>query len=125
MSCPAGQTDRVVKPDDDFEVTLYWQTSQPISENYTAFVHLLDPEGNRVAQHDSWPANGDAPTKAWPINQPIADLHDIKIPPTLAAGVYQVWIGMYDSQTGERILLASDQVLFGGNWLQLTQIKVE
>ncbi|MEM7033093.1 MAG: glycosyltransferase family 39 protein, partial [Chloroflexota bacterium] len=40
-------SDRVVKPDDDFEVTLYWQTSQPISENYTAFVHLLDPEGNR------------------------------------------------------------------------------
>jgi hypothetical protein len=63
--------------------------------DYTVFVHVLDPNGQLVAQSDLQPGGGYAPTSSWPIGRPITDRHGVVLPPTLAAGEYQIVIGLY------------------------------
>ena len=116
---------RSLTPDTTLELTLHWQTEQPLSENYAVFVHVLDAAGIRLAQDDSWPAGGAAPTKLWIPGQPVADTHTIKIPRQAAPGVYEVWIGLYHAKTGERVSLLANEALFGLDALRLTQVLVE
>jgi 4-amino-4-deoxy-L-arabinose transferase-like glycosyltransferase len=47
---------------DRLKLNFYWQASQPIDKNYTVFVHLKDEDGALVAQSDSEPMEGRAPT---------------------------------------------------------------
>jgi len=80
-------------------VTLYWWASARPSQSYTVFTQILDGEGTFVAGHDSFPANGDAPTHAWQRGRVYADPHLIELPSTLAPASYQVVAGMYDFNT--------------------------
>ena len=51
-----------VQPGDWLPVTLYWQALRPIETNYTAFVHLLNPEGESIGQANTYPDGGNWPT---------------------------------------------------------------
>jgi hypothetical protein len=108
-----------------FEVTLHWSTEARLAENYTVFVHILDAEGVLAGQHDSWPAEGQAPTSSWQPGQPVADRHRIQLPATLSPGAYRVGVGLYQAETGRRIPLRPEEGLFGQDMLELTQISVE
>ncbi len=76
-------------------VTLLWEAVAPIGEDVTVFVHLLDGEGELVAQHDGPPLSGLAPTRAWPVGALVADPHGIAAPSDLAPGAYTVGVGLY------------------------------
>jgi len=115
---------RILSPGDALALTLHWQTNRPLQNNYTVFVHLLNRQGERIAQRDSWPANGQAPTAAWLPDQPISDSHQITLPPNLPPGGYRLAVGLYNGETGERIPLQTGEVLFGGDMLTLTEIAV-
>jgi uncharacterized membrane protein len=86
-------------------LTLLWRALQPVTRDYNAFVHLLDANGNRVAQVD-W-APGDAisrlPTSQWPVGVTLADTQQLPLPPDLPPGVYTLIAGLYDWQSGERL----------------------
>ncbi|MCP4358570.1 MAG: hypothetical protein GY796_11185 [Chloroflexi bacterium] len=72
-------------------VTLYWQTTRPLTQNATVFVHLLDENGNLLAQDDSQPVANSYPLTVWPTNIIIADEHMLpltKAPAALAVGLY-------------------------------------
>ena len=114
-----------LKAGETFEVTLYWSAEGSLPENYTVFVHIFDTDGVRVAQHDSWPADGLAPTSAWLPGQPVADRHRVQLPATLSPGAYRVGIGLYQAETGRRIPLRPEEGLFGQDLLELTQIWVQ
>jgi hypothetical protein len=77
-------------------VTLYWRALSPQTQDYTVFTQLLDAQGQRVAGHDSVPANGEAPTSAWPVNAVQADSHRIELPPDLPPGEYTLITGLYN-----------------------------
>ena len=102
--------------------TLYWQTAQPIPADYTVFVHLLDANGNQVAQADAPPLAGDWPTSAWVPGQPFADPRRFALPSGLAAGRYTLNLGFYDPASGARLLAfradasewQADVVVIGG-----------
>ena len=86
-------------------LTLLWRALQPVTRDYNAFVHLLDANGNRVAQVD-WPP-GDAisrlPTSQWPMGVTLADTQQLPLPSDLPPGVYTLIAGLYDWQSGERV----------------------
>ena len=84
-------------------VTLYWRAERAMSADYSVFVHLLDANGNLVAQHDGAPQNGDAPTSWWQPGDLIADPHQVIVPADLAPGQYTLEIGVYDSVNGVRL----------------------
>lgn len=84
-------------------VTLHWLADVTVTQSYTAFVHVLDPTGKLVAQHDGQPADGRFPTSFWRPGDHIADVHVITLPPGLAPGGYSLEIGLYNSLTLQRL----------------------
>jgi hypothetical protein len=96
-------------------VTLHWRCLQPPNVDYTVFVHLLDAEGEIVAQHDSQPQDGAFPTSVCDAGEVMADAHTLPLPPELPAGDYRLRVGMYQTETGERLPVggSGDSVEFG------------
>ena len=86
-------------PGDVLSVSLRWQASQVPTVDYKVFVHLATgPDVPPVAQHDSTPANGFAPTTSWAVDVPVDDHHGLQLPVDLAPGTYQVLVGLTDPQ---------------------------
>ncbi len=90
-------------PGDKVHLTLYWQAEAQPDRAYTAFVHLVGPEGSIVAQADRWP--GDSPSDAWAAGQVIVDEYSIALPEEAPPGQYRVAVGLYDAATGHRLPL--------------------
>ena len=90
-------------PGEALDVTLYWEAQSPPVENYTVFVHLVDADGQVVAAHDGMPGENSFPTRAWPPGQLVSDNHQLDLLPDLAPGTYQVNVGLYLLETGERL----------------------
>lgn len=82
---------------------LTWEALSASAAPLKVFVHLRDAEGRIVAQDDQEPAAGLAPTTLWTPGQEVVDGHDIALPADLAAGDYELWVGLYDPQTGQRL----------------------
>ena len=91
------------------ELTLYWQSLDVIEDSYKVFVHLLNQDGQIIAQSDQLPAAGAAPTTGWLPNEVIVDKHTI----TLPLKPDQIAIGLYHASSGQRVPTAdnSDEVL--------------
>ena len=85
-------------------LTLYWKARQWIGTDYTVFVHILDKDGNLVAQHDSVPVHGKLPTSLWVPDVTVRDDYQIELPPHQPEGEYTIRIGLYQSDTLERLM---------------------
>jgi hypothetical protein len=83
-----------------WQVTLWWQAKADAPQNYTVFVHLLDPQGHVIAQSDSPPVRGLSPTAAWREGDIIQDTHVVPIQAQPAAALL---IGVYDPATLARL----------------------
>lgn len=106
---PTGDTVRLLgvtlQPDppqagQPLEVTLYWQAVQPLAADYTSFVHLVDPQGQGVAQSDHWPGGDYYPSRLWQAGETLRDRHTLTVPAGEVAGPYRLRVGMY-FQTGD------------------------
>jgi hypothetical protein len=86
-------------------VELNWRALIKSAGDYTIFVHLVDPNGQVVAQTDLQPQGGFAPTSQWTAGPPLIDRHGLILPDNLAAGEYTVRLGLYrsDDQTPLRV----------------------
>ncbi len=105
------------------DVNLYWQQLGIIDQDYTIFVHVIDQHGNLVANHDGQPANGRFPTSTWRGEITIEDQHHINLPKSLPAGEYQIIIGVYLPETGERLdIVENNDSSSMGDSLLLDQI---
>ena len=110
-------------------VTPSWDVRGRPSADYQVFVHVIDSAGRTVAQVDVAPGGGDAPpTSAWEPGQQIAVPLPLALPDELPAGAYQVTLGMYDLQTGQRLpftgATAADAARAGPNAVLLDMITV-
>lgn len=90
---------------EQIRLNLVWQALAEMETAYKFFVHVREPEtGKVVAQIDFVSQNWQYPTTLWlageyvpdPITIPIADL---------ANGRYDLWLGIYHPDTGERLLI--------------------
>jgi hypothetical protein len=88
--------------DGQLRVTLDWKASAPASKDYTVFVHMVAPNGQLVAQHDSQPAGGAFPTSLLAAGSEVPDPHVLDVS-RLPAGTYQLEIGLYDLASGARL----------------------
>ncbi len=102
------------------QLTLYWQALQEMQVSYTVFTHLLDAENQILGQRDSIPGRGEAPTTSWVEGEVLIDGYEIEVDPHAPLGEYVIEIGMYDANTGERLLVyetpeepVRDRILLG------------
>jgi len=89
---------------DDLTVQLYWQTSVPLAEFYSAFVHLHVPgEPEPIAQSDSEPCQAAYQTTRWLPGEIVIDTHTLTVPPDFPADAANLAVGMYVWPSLERL----------------------
>ncbi len=82
-----------------FTLMLSWQALGMTDQDYTAFVHLLNPDGSVAAQRDVRPREGTYPTYLWIPGEYVTDIY----PFTLGSGPYRIEVGFYIPETGQRL----------------------
>ena len=106
-------------------IHLYWEAISHSTESYIVFVHLLDEAGNLVSSHDGSPRDGSFPTTTWLSGDLIEDNHPLQLDADLPAGVYQLTVGFYLPETGERLRVqTADGIDIPEHSLNLTTIMV-
>lgn len=91
-------------------VLLVWQTNQPQTADYTVFVHWGQAGQPPLLQADGVPAAGNLPqagyrpTSSWQVGENIFDLHRATAPTTPEGWAASLFVGLYDSNTGTRLL---------------------
>jgi len=87
----------------DLGVLLRWRADRPLDTSYKVFVHVVDENGQVVAQDDSLPVVWTYPTDAWKPNEIVSDFHWIRLPNIERGKPYTVMVGLYDEATGARL----------------------
>ena len=80
----------------ELAVTLDWLALRNSQANDKAFVHLVGPGGQVVAQDDGDPVGGFTPTSRWEPGELIEDCHYVALPADLQAGNYRLKAGLYE-----------------------------
>jgi hypothetical protein len=96
------------RPGETMTTSLYWKASQPLSTDYSAFVHLVDEQMNIYAQKDSLNP-GRYPTHLWPVNEYNQDDHEVLIPPGTPPGEYLLGVGLYAQATMVRLPVLEEE----------------
>lgn len=89
--------------DRPLNLALHWQTTDQPTTDYTVFTQLIGPDGQVWGQQDNQPQDGRYPTSWWQTNDKIVDRYQIPLKAGAPAGEYQLLVGMYILQTGERL----------------------
>ncbi|MFQ6099794.1 MAG: hypothetical protein ACE5OS_00965, partial [Anaerolineae bacterium] len=116
-----------LSPGHPLTTTLVWRAEAETHTSYHAFLHLLDPEGNLVAQSDGIPANWTRPTTGWLPGEYIEDVRVLTIPPDAPAGDYTLFAGLYVPGGGVLSLSKGERLTApdGTDAVPLTTISVE
>ncbi len=89
---------------DTLDLEIDWQAlSQPLHD-YTVFVHVLDANGQLIAQQDNMPIRDQLPTACWQPNEYVTDPYSLPIPRG-AQQPLSIELGLYQLDTGERLSL--------------------
>lgn len=121
----------ILHPGTRTRLMLAWGRNGPVDRRFVFFTHLLDSsrpnsDGSprRLAQTDHELGYGRFPTPfwaSWTNPHIVLDEHMLEIPPETPPGVYEVWAGIYDRETLERL-----EVGGAGETLALVgQVRVE
>jgi len=112
-------------PGDGIHLTLFWQALGEMDEDYTVFTHLVDGEGHIWGQRDNPPVDGFHSTAVWKAGEIVRDQYDLGILPDAPPGQYQIEVGMYLAETGERLPVLAEDGSVQGDRILLVRVKVE
>lgn len=87
--------DHEVDAGDSLKLSIYWQAENQLESDWTAFVHLVSPDGTLMAGLDQEPMGGYIPTTSWSPGQVVAYSVAIPVPRSASAGDYHINIGWY------------------------------
>ncbi|MDM8528240.1 glycosyltransferase family 39 protein [Anaerolineales bacterium HSG24] len=85
-------------------VKLQWQALQEMQTSYKMFLHVIDGQGQIVAQIDTLPQQGEASTTSWVTGEFIDDTVTLSLSNQDLPEEYQLIVGWYNPKTGERLL---------------------
>lgn len=106
-------------------VTLFWRADRRLEGDYHVFVHLLDAEGDFLAQSDTPPVQGERPTWSWWGGELVEDRHVLQVPPQAIPGTYFLSVGMYEMPGVDRLpAVQSSGERFVADRIPLQEIRV-
>jgi len=112
-------------PGQRLDVILRWQAIGPMEADYTAFVHLLDEKGRRLTQHDELLLNAAGhPTSAWAAGETQEMRFLLPIPAGAPSGDYELIVGLYRADTGDRLWLDEVEGLQNDTAYPLTVVRI-
>jgi len=97
-------------PGSTIHLTLFWQALAKMDQNYTVFTHLTDAKGCIWGQKDNPPVDGFYPTSQWEEDEIVRDQYDLIISHETHPGEYQLEIGLYLVETGQRLVILSEDM---------------
>ena len=112
------------QPGDWISLNLYWQAEVLQEIDFQGFVHLLDSNGQLVAQSDKLNP-GDFPTRRWTTDKYVTDAHLIKLPADLPAGSYQLTAGLWVMSEGWRLPTLDENGEVAGDAAVIATITVK
>lgn len=83
-------------PGEEGILTLYWRPERDLTQDFTAFVHLLDLKGARQAGADEVPLRWLFSPRQWMSGEYVREERRISIPPDAAPGPYSMRVGLYE-----------------------------
>jgi hypothetical protein len=92
-----------LSPGNTLTVRLYWRAEAEVEQNYTTFVQLIGPDGLLYGQVDQTPGAGEFPISGWLPGEYLTDPYAVSLAADAPSGDYQIVIGLYDPNTGERL----------------------
>jgi hypothetical protein len=125
--CGYSVSRREVHPGDRLRVTLYWQSDRPLERQAAVFVHLVGRVTNPAVGYPIWGQGdkqvpGEIQLVHWVPGKLYPDTYDFQIPAHTPEGDYQLAIGWWDPETGQRLplaLLRPQEGLAVGEWEDL------
>ncbi len=87
-------------------ITAAWLALAKPTFDYSIFIHVLDAEGNRVAQLDTQPQGGARPMTTWEPGEIIPDRYELTVPAE-AKEPLRLVLGLYNWQTLARLPVRS------------------
>jgi 4-amino-4-deoxy-L-arabinose transferase-like glycosyltransferase len=111
-------------PGSTVRVTLYWRGEQPMDEDYTVFVHVVDDGGHIWAQQDNQPEGGFFQTSFWEEGEVVQDEYELSIAQETPPGQYNIEVGMYVLLTGQRLSIMDEtgQIISDGVVIGLVEV---
>lgn len=108
---------------EQLDLTLHWQALHRLSKSYKFFVHLIDAtSGELLAQVDYVPRDWTYPTNWWEAGEYVVDTAVLPLE-NVGNGPYQLLVGIYDPDTGERLLATTPESNKPVDALFLTEIN--
>ncbi len=104
---PEGQN-QVILTEAPLDLSLYWTAGGPTGVPLTVFTQLIDATGFFRGGQDNQPVWDTYQNTDWQPQEQITDKYQISLQPGAPPGVYQVWVGFYDLQTGQRVMVLDD-----------------
>ncbi|MBI4789486.1 MAG: glycosyltransferase family 39 protein [Chloroflexi bacterium] len=114
---------RQITPGKPYRVTLYWSSRAPIQALTRAFVHLLDAQGNVVAESNIGPAE-DFHLSHFPQGQIIPDRRVLSPDSALPPGKYALEVGVYQPARDARLPVWIDGAQSADARVLLSPLKV-
>lgn len=90
------------------DLALRWRVTAAPARDWTAFAHLVAPDGRTVAQHDGVPLAGSLPTSRWRAGDTVLDRYVLRSTADVPPARYRLRVGWYDAGTGARLGLPGD-----------------
>jgi hypothetical protein len=103
-SASTATTPLRLKPGETFAVRLYWRTNASLTADLHGFVHLVDAQGNVIAQQDQAPGLDFQPSSLWLPGNTVLDEYQIVIPADTPSTVLWPRVGLYNVVTQERLV---------------------
>jgi hypothetical protein len=105
---------KTLRPGEPLFVTVVWEPLRQTEAPYVVYVHLIDGTGVLLAQRDTWPGLGRAPTTDWESGRPFADTYRVDLPETTyAPNQATVRVGLYEPTLGRLPVTGSNQEPLG------------
>jgi hypothetical protein len=98
-------------PGDELEVVITWEVIRATDRDWSVFVHLNDPAiGQPIAQRDMYYYQGLQPTSLLSPGDLLSNKYVLEVPESaVAPAELELITGLYDFETGERLLTESGQ----------------
>jgi len=92
----------------DGGLVLTWEAVEPMEEDYSTFLHLYNAHGHRITQGDALITDKHLkPTSAWEVAAAKPAVYHLSVPPETPPGEYELALGVYLLETGERLPLTT------------------
>jgi hypothetical protein len=107
-------------------LALYWQAVDEPTADYTVFTQLIGPDGQVWGQKDNQPQGGRYPTTSWQLQELVVDRYELPLQEGAPSGEYQLLVGMYNLQTGQRLaVIDTEDNRLLGDAIPLTTLQFE